>query len=358
MCLYRLLAGLSPQDRSRHQVFCMMSPGPMADNIQKLGVPVTSLHMRRGMPSIPALLKFSRIVRELKPAVLQGWMYHGCLLASLTALLQKNGPAVLWCIHNSLTHINSERRMTRLVIRVLAVLSWHPRHIIYVAHRSALQHHALGYSKAHTVIIPNGYDLRLFCPDPLAAAQLRSMLELSPATRLIGLVGRWDWTKDHANFITALADVPGAHAVMIGKDIDGDNQELATIIEKYHLHDRVHLLGYRSDVPALMAGLDLLCLSSCTESMPNVVGEAMACGVPCVVTDVGDAADMVGDTGWGCPPQDPKALAAALNIALHSDLSVQGQAARTRIATCYTQERMIESFQTLYTTMEISDVGR
>ncbi len=348
MALYSLLSGLGECERPHHRVISLIALGPVADKIKALGVQVDSLNMPKGRPTLSGFLRLLGLLRSEPRCLLQGWMYHGNLIASFAALCRLHPRRLLWCIHNSLAQIEGEKPLTRLIIRFSALLSRLPQKIIYVAQRSARQHEAIGYAKSRTLVIPNGYDVTLFKPDASAPARLRSALGVADEIKLIGLVGRWDWSKDHANFISALSQVPGAHGVLIGKNVDADNAELMELIKTHGVQKRVHLLGYRSDVAALMPGLDLLCLSSRTEAMPNVVGEAMSCAVPCVVTDVGDAAEMVGESGWVCPSQNAAALAATLSEALKSDLAAQGQRARARLEARYTQEKMVEGFRQTY----------
>ena len=348
IALYNLLAALPINERQQQRVISLIPLGPMAQETIKLGVQVDSLDMPPGCPTPRGLFKLLKILRHERNSLLQGWMYHGNLVATIAALFLFRTRHLLWYVHGSLVPMDGEKRLTRFVIRFSSLLSRFPRRIIYVAERSAHQHEAIGYSRRRTLIIPNGYNIALFKPDEAASLRLRTELGLTGEVPLIGMIGRWDWSKDHSNFLAALAQVPHAHAVLIGKNVEADNIELMALIQAHNLTNRVHLLGYRSDIPSLMPGLDLLCLSSCTEAMPNVVGEAMASGVPCVVTDVGAAAEMVGDTGWVCPPRDPERLAAALAQALKSDLKEHGQRARSRLEARYVQQRVNTAFSQLY----------
>lgn len=344
LALFRLLEGLDASERAHHRVISMIAPGPVATKIEALAVPVATLNMKPGRITFRGLLTLQNLLRHTPDWHLQCWMYHANLLGAVACLSLFRPRNLIWGIRNSLAHIEGEKALTRYIIKQSAMLSWLPQRIVYVAKRSAQQHEALWYARSRTQIIPVGYDVEQFVPGDKSV--LRDLVKADAP--LIIHVGRWDWSKDHNNLLAALALVPQAHAVLVGKGIDESNTELMALIEKHGVRARVHLLGYRDDVAKLLPGADISCLSSVTEAQPNAVGEAMACGVPCVVTDVGDAADLVGDTGWVVPPQNPTALAHALKLALSSDLAAKGAAARTRILASYTRKKMLESWRQLY----------
>lgn len=344
LALFRLLEGFTETERHSHRVISMIEPGPVGEKITALGVPVASLGMAPGRITPGGLVQLCSMLRATPGWHLQCWMYHANLLGSIACGLLLKPRNLVWSIRNSLGHMEGEKPLTRLVIRLCAWLSCLPQKILYVAQRSAAQHEALGYCKRRRLVIPVGYDVGTFAPG--SGKGLRVLARTDAP--LIAHVGRWDWSKDHANFLAALAMVPEAHGVLIGKDIDEANADLMALVRLNKLESRVHLLGYRDDVNRLLPGADLLCLSSITEAQPNAVGEAMACGLPCVVTDVGDAGDLVGETGWVVPPQNPEALAGALKTALESDLPARGKAARERILTQYTRHKMLAAYRQLY----------
>jgi glycosyltransferase involved in cell wall biosynthesis len=205
-------------------------------------------------------------------------------------------------------------------------------------------------------VIPNGIDTRQFVPSAQARLSVRSELRLSEDALLIGLIGRFHPMKDHANFLKAAALVskthPLAHFVLVGRDVDRQNQRLNKSIEELGLADRVHLLGERQDTARLTAALDIFSLSSSYgESCPNVIGEAMACGVPCVVTDIGDARWIVGEAGRVVPPRAPQALAGAWKeiIDLGPDTrKALGVFARSRVIENFPLHSVIARYEYLY----------
>ncbi|MBN8549662.1 MAG: glycosyltransferase, partial [Deltaproteobacteria bacterium] len=164
-------------------------------------------------------------------------------------------------------------------------------------------------------MIPNGFDTEIFKPDPDARQLLRGELQASSNAVLMGLIARFDPHKDHETFFAAarlIADaLPEVRFVLAGKGVAPSNSILAHLTARHSLQEHVCLLGERSDIPTIMAGLDVLISSSSSEALPSVVGEALACEVPCVVTDVGDSKVLASSGGQIVPPRDPKALARA-----------------------------------------------
>jgi glycosyltransferase involved in cell wall biosynthesis len=204
------------------------------------------------------------------------------------------------------------------------------------------------------ITIKNGVDTELFKPDPAARVSLRHELGLKEDAFLIGVVARFDPQKDHANFIQAAHLLhkrhKNVHFVLCGKDISINNIELMAWIQKAEVQSVCHLLGLREDIPRIQAALDIACLSSYGETSALVIGESMACGVPCAVTDVGDLKLIVGETGKCVPSRDSVALAAALSelvLLPPSTRQEMGQRARQRI---------VNSFEIRQTTREYEKV--
>jgi len=341
MMLYKLVGAL-PADDFSPSVISLLDEGPVGKRIRELGIPVFALGLHGAWQLPRALTRLAMICREINPQVLVGWMYHGNLFATIAAATAAREAALVWSIRQSLYDLAAERPLTRVVIRAGARLSARPYAIIYNSNLAAQQHRSHGYRPLHEVLIPNGFDCDVFRPSPEARAALRARLHLPLATHLVGLVARYHPMKDHASFLEAarlLAAESEAHFVCAGAGVDNANPRLTAIIKEGGLTDRVHLLGEMPDVADLLAGLDVLCLSSSRgEGFPNVVGEAMACGVPCVVTDVGDSAMVVGDTGCVVPPGDPAALARACAGLL--DEPAAAKTARSRAA----RDRVVNHF--------------
>lgn len=278
------------REGSRHglagepSVISLGRPAALAPAIEALGVPLVRLGAgsAAAMPlRLPALVAAARRAR---PDLVQGWMVHGNLAASAVAPLLPGAPRVAWNVRQSLNDLGSERRSTRVLIRLAARLSRRPAAILYNSRTGAEHHRAIGYAGERTLIVPNGFDLERFRPDPAARERLRAELGVGEAP-LVGLVARWDPVKDHAGFLAAMAELsarfPDLRLLLAGSGVDPANDELRALVDGAGLAGRAQLLGERDDVPALLAALDVAVNCSTTEAFANAIGEAMACGVPC-----------------------------------------------------------------------------
>ena len=338
MMLLKLCSRLD-QRRFSAAVISLADKGIVGPQIEALGVPVHALGIDARKPSPLALRRLSRLLAGLRPDLLQGWMYHGNLAATLTS----GSRPVSWGIRQSLYDIRRERLLTRWVIRAGALLSHRCDAIVYNGHTSAAQHEAFGFAAKASRIIANGFDTERFRPDERARTRVRQELGLRAVDVVIGLVSRYHPMKDHGNFLRAaallLAEFPDVRFVLAGHGVDQANPAIAAAVAEYSLAGRVALLGERRDIPELYAAMDIACSASAWgEAFANAIGEAMSCGLPCTVTDVGDSALIVGDTGTVVPRQDASALAAAWrNLIMCGDDGRRALGVRAR-------ERMIENF--------------
>lgn len=352
--LYKLVSNME-HSRFDSVVVSLMDEGVLGEDIVDAGVPLYCLGMGRGVPSLTALWRLRRVMGEVRPDLVQGWMYHGNLAASFAKWPGLGSVPVLWNIRQTVYDLSNEKWLTAAVIRLGARLSQVPAKIVYNARASADQHEAMGYARSKTEVIPNGFDCKRFAPSQDAREQLRAELGVPRDALLIGLVARYHPMKDHVTFLRAAALVgqqrDEVHFVLAGRGIDPDNTELTAFIDAFDLGGRVHLLGERCDIPVLIAALDIAATSSSWgEAFPNVIGEAMACAVPCVVTDVGDSSWIVGDTGKTVPPEDPEALASAWCEVIDIGLEGRrlGQAARRRIEERFSLPSVVARYEELY----------
>jgi glycosyltransferase involved in cell wall biosynthesis len=352
--LYRLLA--AGGSRWQSMVVCLKDEGTVGPRITELGVPVECLNARLGAPNPTRLLAVLRIARSYRPDIIQGWLVHGNLLAGLAGAVQRRRPAVFWGVHQTVYDLNKERSSTALAIRASALLSGVPRKVIYVSRVGAAQHEALGYPSAKRVVIPNGFDCGMFRPNPGARRRVRAALGVAEDTVVIGLFARYHPMKDHANFLRAAGivarEVRDVHFLLAGRGVTAEETEIRSLIEDEGIREQVSLLGDRKDTAELAAALDIGCLSSAWgEALSLFVGEAMACGVPCAVTDVGDNGYLVGETGRVVPPGDPQALAGALLQLVEMGAEARsklGMAARQRIEEEFSLPDVVQRYQGLY----------
>jgi glycosyltransferase involved in cell wall biosynthesis len=293
-------------------------------------------------------------------------MYHADLVGGLVARWA-GVSSIVWGIRTSTLDTDKSSLLTRLVARACAALSKQvPAAIVCCAEQAAKVHQDIGYCKAKFTIIPNGYDLARFNIDDAARSRLRREWGIAPTDILLGLVARWDPQKDHANLLSALSQLKakqiGLRCVLVGSGVDSDNAALVGQIDDFQLNETVILAGPRDDIPSVMNALDLHVLPSAYgEAFPNVVAEAMACGTACVVTNVGDAALIVGKAGWVVPPRDAVALASGIEKALaaltEKGSAALGQDCRLRIEDNFSLNEMLNRYRTLWSiVIETKDV--
>ena len=330
--------------------------GAVGLELEASGIAVRAMNMNRTLPNPLSLFRLSSALRRWRPDVVQTWLHHGDLVGGLAAKLA-GCRRVVWNVRHGSFDPRHDRRSAIWCARACAALSGRlPTAIVCNSHAGASIHAGLGYDGDRMRIIPNGVDVEAFRPDPSARSDVREELGVPGDGFLIGLIGRFHPQKDHRAFVRAagrLAALDGrARFALCGENVTRDNPDLASWIEATGHADRFHLLGVRSDVPRITAALDASTSSSSHgEGFGNVIVEAMACGVPCVVTDVGDSRSIVGDTGIAVPPGDPAALVEAWRFLLRmpeSRRSGMGAAARRRAAEEFSIETMVARFGELY----------
>jgi glycosyltransferase involved in cell wall biosynthesis len=348
----RMLVQLAMRtDRQRFPttVVSMTDAGKLGPVLAEAGVVVETLGMRRGVPNPGGFARLRKILRRERPLVLQTWLYHADLLG-LAAWRFGGVPHLVWGVHCT------DSVGSVVVRRVLSWCSRSPDAVVVVSNAGQRFHQELGYCPRRWVSIPNGFDTSVLHPDENVRRRLRISVGIDADAVAIALPARYHPMKDHANFLAAAAELaqrqPSALFVMVGAGSEPGNRELTEAIRAHRLTDRVRLLGERHDLESLYPAFDLVTLSSAFgESFPMVLGEAMACGVPCVATDCGDSAEIIGDTGLVVSTRDPAALAAAWEriVALGPDgRRALGLKARDRIVRLFDLDRIVGRYEALY----------
>lgn len=357
--LLRILSHTN-RDRFDHSVLSLTSIGVIGERIRQLGVSVGALKMVRGIPSPRAVWELWKILKGSQVHILQSWMYHADLLALLGR--GRGMRKLVWNIRCSDVDMTHYRFLSKWVVNFLSYCSGIPDGVVVNSHAGKLAHEGLGYHPKMWHIIPNGVDLEQVRPSPSARIWLRQECKVADDCLLIGLVARRDAMKDHRTFLRAAGiihqKIPGVHFVLVGRGIDGTDDKLRALIVEHDLWAATHLLGQREDALRITAGLDIACSSSAFgEGFSNAIGEAMASGVPCVVTDVGDSARIVGETGRTVPPRNPDALAQACLELIECGPAGRrelGELARARMRQHYDIRTITACYEKLYTSLAAS----
>jgi glycosyltransferase involved in cell wall biosynthesis len=360
--LYRLLCAMD-RSRFRNSVIALGGEGVFAERIRSAGIPVECLDVRPRQAAM-AIVRLARALRRQQPQVVQTWMYHADLLGSLASLALRD-VRVAWNIRCGGLDPAIDKRGTIRISRVNAALSRAlPDRIVACSESGLATHAAAGYARAKMLFIPNGFDTGRYRPDHGRRRGLRKELGLAPGTPLVGAAGRFDRAKDHATLCRAAGIVcramPGVHFVMCGQGIDRQNAWLTGRLAAEGIANRSHLLGRREDIPEIMAALDVFVSSSAVEGFPNAIGEAMACGVPCVATDAGDSRALIGDAGLIAPVRDAQALARGVLQLIGAGPEVTralGARARARICECFEIGAVARHYESLYQEMATRCAG-
>jgi glycosyltransferase involved in cell wall biosynthesis len=361
-----VLAGLVEQlQDSGHQntVIALTGIGALGDRFAVAGAITLALGFPRGRLPLAGTWRLVKAVRRAEADIIQGWMYHGNLAATVARWLAGCRAPLAWSIHNTLVPPVPMRARTRGAFRLGAAFSWKPRAIVYVSAASASQHEQVGFRHERSIVIPNGIDCGLFRPRQDAAGRLRIALGLAPSTSLVGWFARWDPMKGHSTLFNAarrlIDEGFDLHLVLAGSGIDSRNAELGHSLRDAGMVGHVSLLGVCHDMAELVAGLDLFVLPSHSEAFPLALVEAMASAVPCVTTNTGDCAWIVGDGDRVAPPGDPDALAACMRRLLTASSGERarvGAADRNRVVYNFSLSNMTTHYSELY--VELAGGGR
>jgi glycosyltransferase involved in cell wall biosynthesis len=322
-----------------------------ADVFRQITADVRVVELRFDTPGgiAAGLFKLAKLITKNRPDIVQGWMYHGDL-AALVALVmsgQRARTRLIWSIRCSALDLRRYGVGLRLVVQACTLLSGWPDLVTANSVAGLKSHLARGYRPRRAEVVANGIDVDGFKPDAAARRAVRSELGIPPDATVLAHVARVDPMKDHAGFLAAMTDLPDLTALMVGAGTEG-----------LPAARNVVRLGRRRDVARLLAAADFVVSSSCFgEGFSNVLAEGMACGLPAIATDVGDAKLIIGDTGLVVPPESPNALVAAIRaLACEPALARadRGRRARARIVENFAMSRALQRYGDLYASLASS----
>ncbi|MDI6797387.1 MAG: glycosyltransferase [Desulfatibacillaceae bacterium] len=312
--LAKLLASMN-RERFLCSVVCLLPVGPVGGKIADQGISVQSLNLSRGKINLFGLTRLASIVRSFKPDAVMSWLYHADLLCAICRPLYLKVP-LIWNVRCSDLDFSAHRPLTGRVVKTLARLSFIPHAVVVNSRAGQKAHQNLGYKPRQWEFIPNGFDQKAFAPNMALRHEARSEFGLLPNHLVAGMAARFDPSKGHSILLKAAAKVvrqiPDARFLLCGTGATPQNEALAGLIRQHALERACLLVGPRSDMARIYNAFDVLVSSSLTEGFSNSIGEGMACGLPCVVTDAGDSAFIVGPKQKVVPAGDADALADAL----------------------------------------------
>ena len=356
MLRHLIETSLRTKSDNNHCVISLTDLGFHGPILQKQGVSVYEMGMRSPKDFLRSAWRLIFLLRKIKPEILQTWMVHADLIGGTAARLA-GIKHVIWGVHS--TDYSVESRSTQVLRWLCSPLSYLiPSKVVCVAQSSLNASVDAGYAAQKMIVINNGFDVEALRQQRNPVGAIRAMAGIAPDELIIGCLGRFNPAKDHANFVKAAgllaAKYPKSRFLMVGRNLDAANIALRSLISATGYENRFILLGERADAAACIDAMDVFVLSSCTEAFPMVLGEAMALGIPCVTTNVGDSALLLGDAGELVPPRDSLALAAAVSRILDLtavERKALGHKGSKRVEECFTMLAALERFDELYTSL-------
>ena len=353
LVLLRLLMKINKKEYDP-LVITLREKGIMGERIEKLGINVYCLRIHSFINLLPGLIKLVNKINIFNPQIIHTFMIHSAFFVGIIAKLL-NKPTIIWNIFSTDLSLQSNKYKTRLIIIMCAYLSKIiPNRIIIDSNASYSSHKKAGYSWEKMEIIHNGVDTNEFSPNTIKRSEYRKQY-FKENELVIGLIARYHPVKGHDIFIKAISilrrEVSNVKFLLNGSNIEISNSKLMKMISKEGIQDFIHISDSKLEVTNILLACDILVSSSKFESFPNIICEAMACSIPCVVTNVGDCAEIVGETGVIVSANDADELSSAImgliNMPL-KDRKKLGENARLRIKNNFSLSLMMEKYNNIY----------
>lgn len=350
--LLRLSRDLRPYGYES-EIVSMRMGGELREQFEDLGIKVHELCMQNKPASLAKILRYREIEQDFKPHLVQGWLTHANCLVGLAG--QSRNVPVIWNVRATLYGLSDLKPLSAAVLLMSSAAARRASAILYNSALGRKQHERFGYPSDRGHVIENGFDLDCFRREEEVRLIKRCELNVDDNDFVVGMFARYDPQKGHEDFVRAvskLSKIQKLKFIMVGNEIDQGNEALMSLAKGLGVSDRISFLGHRRDVNDLMNAVDLNVLPSrFGEGYPNVVGEAMACETPSVVSDIAEQGDIVGDTGWVFPKGDVVGLAncilAALDLPKDEFISM-GEAARIRISARNSMAAITKRYDALY----------
>jgi len=338
-----------------NRVVSLIKPGAVGNRIENSNIWLDSLGMPAGRVTINGFSKLMRLIRQFEPNILQTWLYHADLIGLVAGKILRI-PKIAWNIRGSDSNFMNSQRISKIIARTCAIFSSWPDAVFVNSEAGIITHEEMGYHPKNWKLIQNGIDTTIFAPDKASGVKVREGLNIPSENNVVGLVARLDPQKGHNFFLRAakivLEEKHNTSFVCVGIGASKYTEEIKQQTKDYGLQNSVFWAGVRNDMPSVYNSFSCsVSASAFGEGFPNVIAEAMSCGIPCIVTRTGDSPRVLGDTGLIVPTQDYIALAEgilkilSLPSKLHSDLGIR---ARQRVIDNFSLGKMVEQYSESY----------
>lgn len=351
LMLKRLIEGVDGNDRMEHSVISLTELGPVGQKLREQGVDVKVLGMRNAL-SIPKTFFRLRVeLKNIKPDIVQTWMYLADILGGLAAKSLKINN-IVWNVRNTNFGLNGLSHI--VLIKVSSFLSkFIPKKIIYVSYSAKNSHEKVGYASEKSIVIYNGFDTKKYCYKAENRNKLRKEFQFKSTDLVFCSVGRYATSKDHLNIVKAakiaVKSNKNIRILMIGLNVDNNNSTLMEAIGEDINY--FYLAGQRNDISSVFSGVDAFCLHSITEGFPNVLGEAMSSSLPCITTRAGDAEIILNNENYTVDIKDETNLAEkiiTMSLLPLDERIKMGNRNRTLVLNNYSLNHVLEKYDNLY----------
>ncbi len=349
------------QVRFNHTVVSLTGEGALSGRVRQTGVDLVSLRLNSPATMFRDFFQLILVLRRKEPDLVQTWLVHATFLGSLAGLLAGVGN-IAWAFHSGFEKGANVKLSLRLLTRLLGACSgWLPAEIISCAQSVKKRCVELGFQSDKFRILRNGTDTRTFTPQPDSCAAIRSEIGIPPNVPVVGIAGRFTPEKDYGLFFESALSLqqtmPEAHFLVCGSGTDKGNECAMKYVVQSEQPENFHLLGTRNDMPLVYSAMTIFALTSASEAFPLVLGEAMACGIPCAATQVGDCKEIIGDTGRITDSRKPNEIAKMWESMLRLPVDEYEQLsrmARERIAENFSIEKCVWEYERLYRDLAVT----
>ncbi|MAH97808.1 MAG: hypothetical protein CMA12_00455 [Euryarchaeota archaeon] len=348
--------------RNTHYVVSLTNKGFYGKDLEKNKIFLKSLMIKKNIFIFIKFIQLVFLIRHIKPDVVQCWMYHAELFGGLAAKLS-GIKKIFWNIRNSDLNPLWSKKSTIYLAKLCSFFSNSvPTKIISCSRKSTITHVHMGYKKNKILLIPNGFDDKKFTFKAQNYLNWREKLKISRKIVVFGFVGRWNSQKDFetlfkafSNFLSENNNKKIFKLLLIGSQLNSSNKKFLRQIKKYNLNKHIIYLDETNRINEVINIIDIGIFSSKgNEGFPNVIAEKMLTRIPCIVSDVGDASIIVGNTGWVFKRRDWLDLSRKIkfvynNIYVHKfKWNRKKNESRNRIKNHFSLNKMISDYHKIW----------